>query len=93
MPAGKICRSPIILTNQTQVVVAKSLTTATNELPSLAQVFDTMHVEVLRSSTTILDTGELRMCDLHSRKFLLFTNDNQLVLWLAGYQPGKTNRT
>ncbi len=42
-----------------------------------------MRVEVLRSSTAILDTGELRMCDLQSRKFLLFTNNSQLVLWLA----------
>lgn len=78
---------PNQIDNQSQVAIVQDLTRITNVYTSWTNIFDTLRVQVQRGSTTILDTGNMRTSDLHTRKFLLYTNNNNLTLWLAPYRP------
>lgn len=69
------------------MAIVQDLTRITNAYPAWTNIFDTLRVQVQRGSTTILDTGNMRTSDLHTRKFLMFTNNNNLTLWLAPYRP------
>jgi RHS repeat-associated protein len=89
--------SPTVVTNADQVVVADSLTssTITNVSPLMTNIFNTVDIQVYSIANTnhLIDTGEMRMSDLHNRKFLILTNGVNLQLWLAAFQPGVTNQT
>lgn len=78
---------PNQINNQSQVAIVPDLMRATNVHAPWSNTFDTVRVQVQRGASTILDTGDLRVSDLHTRKFLLFTNNNNLTLWLAPYRP------
>jgi RHS repeat-associated protein len=88
---------PNVVTNQTQVVVADSLTGSaiTNISPQMTNIFNTIEVQVTSVAYTnnLIDTGQLRMSDLHDREFLIFTNGTNLQLWLAPYVAGNTNQS
>jgi len=78
---------PNQINNQSQVAIVQDLTRITNAYPTWTNFFDTLRVQVQRGLSTILDTGDMRTSDLHTRKFLMFTNNNNLMLWLAPYRP------
>jgi len=83
---------PTALENQNQVAVVQNLSAPQ---PFLTNIFNTLQVRVFSGSTPsgspVLDTGALRMTDLHNRKFLLYTNTTTtLKLRLEGYRPGAT---
>jgi RHS repeat-associated protein len=88
---------PNVVTNQTQVVVADTLTGSaiTNVSPQMTNIFNTVEVQLssVNHTNNLIDTGELRMSDLHDRKFLIFTNSGNLRLWLAPYVSGNTNQS
>ena len=69
---------PNVVTNQAQVVVADTLTGSaiTNVSPQMTNIFNTVEVQLssVNHTNNLIDTGELRMSDLHDRKFLIFTN-------------------
>jgi RHS repeat-associated protein len=87
---------PNVVNTPTQAVISDSLSGSalTNALPQMTNVFNTVQVQIFNLSyPTNVDTGELRMADLHNRRFLIMTNGNNLQLWLAAYQAGITNQT
>ncbi len=70
----------------------------TNVSRYLTNIFDTVSIEVysVANPTNKIVTGELRMADLHNRKFLarhekITTNSHRLILSLAPYRPDTTN--
>src|SRR5207244_625796 len=67
----------------------------TNVSSTFTNIFNTVSVEVqsLSNGTNKIVTGEMRMADLHNRKFLVFTNGNTMFLWLASYRPAITNQS
>lgn len=84
---------PDAVTNLNTLQVVDSLGNTTN-FPTLANIFNTARVQVYSNSVTgtpLLDSGNFYACDLDDRKFLVFTNNGQLCLWLAPYRPSVTN--
>ncbi|MBI5386381.1 MAG: hypothetical protein HZA90_17055, partial [Verrucomicrobia bacterium] len=81
-------------------VVAEHLCSSalTNLSPYLTNLFDTVSVEVysVANPSTRLVSGELRMADLHNRKFLIrhekiTATQHRLIMSLAPYRPDITN--
>lgn len=91
--------TPNVVTNQSQVVVVDSLTSSviTNVSPLMTatNLFNTVDVLIYNTANTNsrIDTLDMRMADLLNRKFLVFTNQNLLQLWLAPFIPGNTNQS
>lgn len=85
---------PNVATNLSTVSIVGSLTDSTNTFSFLANIFDTVRVEVYKNSVTtgnlLFNTANWDACDFHDRKLLLFTNSLRLTLWLAPYTPGIT---
>jgi RHS repeat-associated protein len=79
--------------NQDKLKLFADYSHFTDVYPGRSNVFNTVRVQVLRNTTTILDTGDLRMSDLHTRKFLLYTNSGNLTLWLAPYRTNITGQS
>jgi RHS repeat-associated protein len=83
---------PAVLEKQDQVAVVDNLSAPQ---PFLTNIFNLFQVRVFSgtnaSGTPVIDTGLLRMADVHNRKFLLFTNTpTTLKLRLEGYRPDTT---
>jgi len=64
------------LTNVSTTITNLSSASITNVNPSLTNIFDTMSVEVYSQTdpTKDLQTGDLRLCDLHNREFYIYQN-------------------
>ena len=80
------------VTNLNTLAVVDNLAD-TGSFPFLANVFNTVRVQVYSNSVSgspVLDSGTWDSCDLGDRKFLVFTNAGRLSLWLAPYRPGVT---
>lgn len=84
---------PNQIDNQSQVAIVQDLTRITNIHASWSNIFDTVQIQVQRASTTIIDSGPMRASDLHTRKFLLYSNANNLTLWLASYRTNITGQS
>lgn len=90
---------PNFLTNQTQVTVVPTLSESAATYPFLTNIFDRLRIEIYKDSTSssenrIIDTGDWRVCDMHHRKLLLYTNStDNVALWLSAYRSGLTNTT
>ena len=98
-PSWVALPKPNFVTNTSKVAVVGSLSDSTNTFPFLANAFNTVAVNVYKNTlattnlllTTSTGGNNWYSCDLHNRKFLLFTNNSRLCLWLAPYRPGITN--
>ena len=86
---------PNFVTNTGSAAIVGSLTDSTNTFPFLANIFDTARVEIYNSSVAstnlLMTTGDWYACDWHDRKFLIFTNNARLNLWLAPYTTNVTS--
>lgn len=81
---------PDLVTNFNTTAVVDSLSASPGVYPFLSNIFNTAQVQVYSNSvsgTLLLDTGLWDACDFHDRKFLVFTNNSRLCLWLAPYNP------
>lgn len=90
--------TPTLVTNVSTSL--ESLTSGiTNISPTLTNVFDTISVEVYSQTNPAEDiqTGDLRLCDLHNREFYInqvVTNSNvQLNLILMPFRPSVTTQS
>ena len=87
--------TPSVVNNPTQVACADSLTSITNVLPSMTNLFDmvTLTVYSQNNPTNQMTIGPLRMADLHNREMFMATNSvGNMMLWLAPYIQGNTNQ-
>jgi YD repeat-containing protein len=89
---------PTVVGSSNVVVENLSSIALTNLSPGLTNIFDTVSVEIysVTNPGTKVVSGELRMADLHNRKFLaphekITTNSHRLILSLAPYRPDLTN--
>src|SRR5436190_15709911 len=69
---------PDVATNLNQAALVQDFATITNAVPGLSNYFNTVRVEVYGSTTTnlLLSTMEMRMSDVHNRRFLIGTNSS-----------------
>jgi RHS repeat-associated protein len=88
---------PTLVTNTSIAVESLGSTSVTNVSFRLTNVFDTVYVEAFSyyNPTKLIHTSEMRMCDLHNRKFYLsHTNLGggvcQAILTLGPYSPNAT---
>jgi len=91
-PSWSYLPQPDAVTNMSALTVVDNLGDSST-FPFLANVFNTVHVQVYNSNVSgspVLDSGIWDACDLGDRKFLLFTNAGRLSLWLAPYRSGVT---
>jgi RHS repeat-associated protein len=87
-PTWAYLPQPDLITNVGTVSVVDTLTN-TSSFPYLANMFNTVQVQVYSNSpsgTLLLNSGVWYSCDYDNRKLLLFTNNGQLCLWLAPYR-------
>ena len=81
--------TPNVVNNVQQTVLLDNLASSaiTNVSPAMTNIFNLVSVEVDSiSSTNKLRTGEMRVADVLNRRFLFFTNGNNMVnLWLDSY--------
>jgi RHS repeat-associated protein len=92
-PSWSYLPQPDAVTNLNTLQLVDSLGNTTN-FPNLANIFNTTRVQVYNNSVTgspLLDSGNFDACDLDDRKFLVFTNNGQLCLWLAPYRNTVSN--
>jgi RHS repeat-associated protein len=88
--------TPTLLTNVSTAITNLSSAVVTSINPALTNVFDTMSVEIYSATdpTKDIQTGDMRLCDLHNRQFYIYqslTNSNvRLSLILM---PFRTNVT
>ena len=88
--------TPTWLTNVSTAITNLSSAAVTSINPALTNVFDTLSVEIYSATdpTKDIQTGDMRLCDLHNRQFYIYqnmTNSNvQLSLILM---PFRTNVT
>ncbi len=92
-PTWSYLPQPDLITNVgTLSVVDKLANTAS--FPFLANMFNTLQVQVYKGSVVasnlLIDTGNWYSCDFDNRKFLIFTNNACLSLWLAPYTTNVT---
>ena len=88
--------TPSVVNNPTQVACADSLTSITNVLPGMTNMFNTVTLTIYSqiNPATQMTVGPLRMADLHNREMFMATNGaNGLMLWLAPYISGNTNQS
>jgi RHS repeat-associated protein len=86
-PTWAYLPQPDLITNTGTVSVVDVLTNTTS-FPYLANMFNTVQVQVYSNSTSgtlLLNSGTWYSCDYDNRKLLLFTNNGRLSLWLAPY--------
>jgi RHS repeat-associated protein len=88
---------PTSVTNTSIAVESFASTAITNVSPNLTNIFDTIRVEVFSNVATNkkVDTGTLRMADLHNRRLLLRhekidASNHRMVLTLQSYRLGLT---
>jgi len=89
--------TPTALTNLSFAVESLTSSGITNVDPLMTNIFDTMSVEVfsVHNPTNSVQTGEMRLCDLHDREFYISqtaTNTNSIQLNLV-LMPYRTNIT
>src|SRR5205814_2308646 len=79
---------PDVATNLNQAALVQDFATITNAVPGLSNYFNTVRVEVYGSTTTnlLLSTMEMRMSDVHNRRFLIGTNSSGIFLYMAPYR-------
>ena len=88
--------TPSVVNNPAQVACADSLTSITNVLPGMTNLFDTVTLTIYSQNNPAnqMSIGPLRMADLHNREMFMATNGaNGLMLWLAPYIAGNTNQS
>ena len=92
-PTWAYLSQPDVITNMGTVSVVDVLTN-TSSFPYLANMFNTLQVQIYKnsvaSSNLLINTGSWYSCDFDDRKFLLFTNNGVLSLWLAPYVSTNT---
>lgn len=87
---------PTFLTNE--IFAVESMGVITNTFANLTNVFNTLAVEVssVTNSERKILTGDLRLMDLHNRRFVLWyeptNSDHRMILTLESFRPGSTNR-
>lgn len=89
--------TPTWVTNISTSLESFTSSGITNISPTLTNVFDTVSVEIysLSNVSNNIQTGPLRLCDLHDREFYVYqciTNTNQVQLSLI-LAPFRTNIT
>jgi RHS repeat-associated protein len=91
-PGWAYLPQPDVVTNLSTLTVVDNLQDRTN-FTFLTNIFNTVRVQVYNNSvsgTPVLDSGTWDSCDLGDRKFLLFTDNGRLALWLAPYRTNVT---
>ena len=91
-PSWAYLPQPDVITNVGTVSVVDVLTNTTS-FPYLANMFNTVQVQVYSNSPSgplLLNSGSWYSCDYVDRKLLLFTNNGRLSLWLAPYTTNVT---
>ena len=91
---------PTWVTNASTAVESLTSPDIVNVSPLLTNVFDTVSIELysLQNPQKDIQTGDMRMCDLHNRKFFL-THTNlgggqiQAILTLAPFSPNITGQS
>lgn len=91
--------APTWVTNTSTPVESLTASAITNVSPALTNIFDTLSVEVysLADPTKDIQTGALRLVDLHNRQFYLTQSNNapglvQLSLVLSPYRTNATGQ-
>jgi len=89
--------TPTAVTNVSTAIENLTSSAITNISPTLTNVFDTLSVEIYSANDPSKDiqTGDLRLCDLHDREFYIYqtvTNSTQVLLNLV-LLPYRTNIT
>lgn len=91
--------TPTWLTNTSTPIESLSASSITNVSPALTNIFDTLSVEVysLADPTKDIQTGNLRLADLHNRQFYLTQSNSapgmvQLSLVLSPYRTNVTSQ-
>jgi RHS repeat-associated protein len=86
---------PTLVTNQ--VFAVESMAVVSNTIPAMTNVFNTVSVQVtsLTNPATRIETGDIRILDLHNRRFALWyepagTNFH-MILSLDSFRPDATN--
>lgn len=92
---------PTLVTNTSISVESLTASGITNVSPSMTNIFDTVSAEVwsVDDPTNKISTGEMRMVDLHNRRFLLRHEKvagsspvkHRMILSLAPYRAETTN--
>lgn len=90
---------PTVVGSSNVVVENLSSIALTNVSPNLTNIFDTVSVEIysVTNPATKVVSGELRLADLHNRKFIarhekITTNSHRIILSLAPYRTDSTNQ-
>lgn len=87
-PTWAYLPQPDCITNVGTLSVVDTLTNTTS-FPFLANMFNTLQVQVYKSSVSggnlLIDSGTWYACDFNNRKLLVFTNNARLSLWMAPY--------
>jgi RHS repeat-associated protein len=89
--------TPTAVTNVSTAIENLTSSAITNISPTLTNVFDTLSVEIYSANdpTKDIQTGDMRLCDLHDREFYIYqtvTNSTQVLLNLV-LLPYRTNVT
>ena len=89
--------TPTWVTNVSTPLESLTSSAITNISPTLTNIFDTVSVEIYSSTdpTKDIQTGDLRLVDLHNREFYIYqtaTNSTQILLNLV-LLPFRTNIT
>ena len=90
-PGWSYLPQPDAVSNLNSVAVVDYLNDSAN-FKFLTNIFNTAEIQVCDTNGGIpfLDSGIWNACDLNDRKFLFFTDNGRLSLWLASYRPGIT---
>ncbi|HXI72020.1 MAG TPA: transglutaminase domain-containing protein, partial [Verrucomicrobiae bacterium] len=91
--------TPTWITNVSRSIENLTSSAITNISPTLTNIFDTVSVEIysLADPTKDIQTGDMRLCDLHNREFYIYqyvTNSTQvqLNLILLPFRSSITNQ-
>lgn len=79
---------PNIVTNLSQTALVQEFASITNTLPWATNYFDTVRVQIVRADNTntiILTSGDMRMADIHNRRFVVATNNSGLMMWMSAF--------
>src|SRR5437773_8471756 len=81
---------PDVVTNLAQVALVEDFSTISTAVPALTNYFNTVRVEISSGTNLLLSTGDMRMADIHNRRFLIGTNSSGIFLWMNSYRTNAT---
>lgn len=85
---------PTVATNDSTWEIIANLVTGELNLPRLTNIFNLTRIQVHPKNdpdNVFIDTGDMRVADIHNRRLLLFTNGTELELNLESFRPEITN--